>query len=50
MWFRIEPTSGPVTDTLQGEYRIFPWAILTWTTQVYFFSAIIERVLGGGKD
>lgn len=28
-------------------YRIFPWAILTWTVQVFFFSAIFERIMRG---
>lgn len=27
-------------------YRIFPWAIGTWTVQVFFFSAIFERIMG----
>jgi hypothetical protein len=26
-------------------YRIFPWAIGTWTVQVFFFSAIFERIM-----
>ncbi len=26
-------------------YRIFPWAMLTWTVQVFFFSAIFERIM-----
>lgn len=28
-------------------FRIFPWVLVSWTFQVYFFSAIIERVLSG---
>ena len=26
-------------------FRIFPWAMLTWTVQVFFFSAVFERIM-----
>lgn len=31
----------------QVDFRIFPWALITWTVQVFFFSAIFERIMRG---
>ncbi|MFC1531315.1 hypothetical protein ACFL5T_03635 [Gemmatimonadota bacterium] len=28
-----------------GPFRVFPWAIAIWTVQVFFFSAIFERIM-----
>lgn len=36
--------------TPPGEYRIFPWLLLTWTFQVYFLSAILGRVLNTRQE
>ncbi|MCB9647892.1 MAG: hypothetical protein H6730_14985 [Deltaproteobacteria bacterium] len=30
---------------LFGVYRVFPWALVSWTVQVFFFSAIFERIM-----
>jgi len=27
------------------EVPVFPWAIITWTVQLFFFSAIFERIM-----
>jgi len=31
-------------------FLIFPWAILTWTVQLFFFGAIFERIMNRQKD
>jgi hypothetical protein len=28
-----------------GPFWVFPWAIAMWTVQVFFFSAIFERIM-----
>jgi hypothetical protein len=33
------------TDAAPIRFLIFPWAILTWTVELFFFSAIFERIL-----
>ncbi len=35
----------PATDLPMGGYQIYPWALMTWTVQVFFFSAIFERIM-----
>ena len=37
------PTNEPFPR--DADYRIFPWAVLSWTVQVFFFSAIFERIM-----
>lgn len=32
-------------EVLGATFRIFPWALVTWTVQVFFFSAIFERIM-----
>ena len=29
---------------------VYPWAILTWTVQIFFFSAIFERIMNGSGE
>ena len=31
-------------------FKVFPWAIISWTVQVFFFSAIFERIMQRGED
>ena len=47
-WF-FQPTEQGVTTHVQGDYRIFPWMILSWTVEVFFFSAILNGCWGEGK-
>ena len=31
-------------------FLVFPWAIFSWTIQLFFFSAIFERIMSARKD
>lgn len=41
----LAPAELPGPFPRDPAYRIFPWAMLTWTVQVFFFSAIFERIM-----
>jgi hypothetical protein len=43
-WFPL-----PFSVFNDGSYRIFPWALLFWIAQVYFFSAIFEKLFSSNK-
>ena len=43
--FFLEPAADNALYPANPAYRIFPWAIGTWTVQVFFFSAIFERIM-----
>lgn len=45
--FFLEPVEENVLYPSGPAYRIFPWAVATWTVQVFFFSAIFERIMRG---
>ncbi|MEQ8277428.1 MAG: hypothetical protein RMA76_02740 [Deltaproteobacteria bacterium] len=47
--FFLEPVEENALYPSRPSYRVFPWAVLTWTVQVFFFSAIFERIMRG-KD
>jgi hypothetical protein len=49
-WLPIQVHVGrlfldPATELTSGGYAIYPWALMTWTVQVFFFSAIFERIM-----
>jgi hypothetical protein len=49
-WLPIQVHVGsffldPATELTTGGYAIYPWALMTWTVQVFFFSAIFERIM-----
>lgn len=48
-WF-LQPAETNEVFPKTSAYRIFPWAILTWTVQVFFFSAIFERIMQRSTD
>lgn len=41
--FFLTPADGASIE--QGGYTIYPWALMQWTVQVFFFSAIFERIM-----
>jgi hypothetical protein len=51
-WLPIQVHVGrlvldPAAEMTTGGYAIYPWALMTWTVQVFFFSAIFERIMRG---
>jgi hypothetical protein len=39
----LEPAEG--ASVIQGGYTIYPWALIQWSVQIFFFSAIFERIM-----
>lgn len=41
----VAPVDSDAPFPTDPPFRIFPWAMLTWTVQVFFFSAVFERIM-----
>lgn len=41
----LAPVDSSLLFPPEAPFRIFPWAMLTWTVQVFFFSAVFERIM-----
>jgi hypothetical protein len=41
----LAPAESNLQFPRDAAFRIFPWAMLTWTVQVFFFSAVFERIM-----
>ncbi len=46
----LQPVNSAELFPPKPAYRIFPWALMQWTVQVFFFSAVFERIMKGGSS
>jgi hypothetical protein len=41
----LAPAPSDSAAVSDAAYRVFPWALLSWTAQIFFFSAVFEQIM-----